>query len=44
MTMNKPSWGGDFSNQQTQLSVPNQTSGGHYKTARCKFFEKGKGI
>jgi len=41
MTMNKPVWGGDFSNQQTQLTVPNQSGGGNYKTARCKFFEKG---
>lgn len=40
--MNKPVWGGDFSNQQTQLTVPNQSGGGNYKTARCKFFEKGE--
>jgi len=43
MTMNtqsKPSWSGDFPTQQTQLGVTNQ-SGGHYKTAKCKFFEKG---
>lgn len=39
-TNSKQSWGGDFSTQQTQLGVSNQ-SGGNYKTARCKFFEKG---